>query len=158
MKTGHHRVGQQTLELHGANALELAELVRAKMEELKRRFPEGLDYRIPYDTTLFVKASIEEVYETLFIAVILVVIVIFQHDIRRALEARKEYSALPISETVGRKAVEIAMTLGKTIDTFQDYVEFTRETVSEHHKQKKEERYRAKIEHFLDEIDGLRKE
>lgn len=79
-------------------------------------------------------------------------------DICRALEARKEYSALPISETVGRKAVEIAMTLGKTIDTFQDYVELTRETVSEHHKQKKEDRYRAKIEHFLDELDELRKE
>ncbi len=79
-------------------------------------------------------------------------------DIRRALEARAGYNALPISETVGRKAVEIAMMLGKTIDTFQDYVEFTRETVSEHHKQKKEERYRAKIEHFLAEIDALRKE
>ena len=79
-------------------------------------------------------------------------------DICRALEAQKAYSALPITETVGRKAVEIAMTLGKTIDTFQDYVEFTRETVSEHQKHKKEERYRAKIEQFLDEIDELRKE
>ena len=79
-------------------------------------------------------------------------------DIRRALETQKAYSALPITETVGRKAVEIAMTLGKTIDTFQDYVEFTRETVSEHQKQKKEERYRAKIEQFLEELDELRKE
>lgn len=79
-------------------------------------------------------------------------------DICLALDARKEYSALPISETVERKAIEIAMTLGKTIDTFQDYVAFTRETVSAHHSQKKEERYRAKIEHFLNEIDELRKE
>ncbi len=64
-------------QLPGANALELAELVRDKMKELSGRFPEGLDYAIPFDTTRFVEASIKEVYETLFIAVILVVLVIF---------------------------------------------------------------------------------
>jgi HAE1 family hydrophobic/amphiphilic exporter-1 len=64
-------------QLPGANALNLAQQIQAKMEELKERFPEGLDYAIPYDTTRFVEASIAEVYETLFIAVLLVVIVIF---------------------------------------------------------------------------------
>jgi HAE1 family hydrophobic/amphiphilic exporter-1 len=64
-------------QLPGANALDLARQVRAKMEELKERFPEGLEYSIPYDTTRFVEASIDEVYETLYIAVALVVIVIF---------------------------------------------------------------------------------
>ena len=64
-------------QLPGANALDLAAQVRAKMEELKQRFPEGLEYQIPYDTTRFVEASIDEVYETLVIAVLLVVVVIF---------------------------------------------------------------------------------
>jgi len=64
-------------QLPGANALDLAEQVRAKMDELKRRFDKGLDYQIPYDTTRFVEASIDEVYETLFIAVFLVVVVIY---------------------------------------------------------------------------------
>ncbi len=47
------------------------------MAELAERFPEGLEYRIPYDTTRFVEASIQEVYETLIIAVVLVILVIF---------------------------------------------------------------------------------
>jgi hypothetical protein len=52
--------------------------------------------------------------------------------------------------------VEISMMLGKTIDTFYDYVEFTRQTVSEHQKQKRDEKYRTKIEQFLREIDELK--
>ncbi len=64
-------------QLPGANALALAQQIEAKMEELKGRFPQGLDYAIPFDTTRFVKASVAEVYETLYIAVLLVVIVIF---------------------------------------------------------------------------------
>ena len=64
-------------QLPGANALELADRVKNKMDELSRRFPQGVDYSIPFDTTLFVKASITEVYETLYVAVLLVVIVIF---------------------------------------------------------------------------------
>ncbi|MFV1966310.1 MAG: efflux RND transporter permease subunit [Pirellulaceae bacterium] len=64
-------------QLPGANALNVAEQIEAKMGELERRFPEGLEYDIPFDTTKFVTASIAEVYETLVIAVILVVIVIF---------------------------------------------------------------------------------
>lgn len=64
-------------QLPGANALDLAAAVRAKMEELETRFKPGMRYDIPLDTTLYVKASIDEVYSTLVIAVILVVIVIF---------------------------------------------------------------------------------
>jgi HAE1 family hydrophobic/amphiphilic exporter-1 len=64
-------------QLPGANALDLAANVRAKMDELATQFPQGMKYDIPFDTTLFVTASISEVYETLFIAVILVVAVIF---------------------------------------------------------------------------------
>jgi len=64
-------------QLPGANALDVAAKIEAKMEMLKKSFPPGLKYDIPFDTTLFVEASIEEVYETLFIAVVLVVAVIF---------------------------------------------------------------------------------
>jgi len=59
-----------------ANALAVGNAVRAKMTELARRFPEGLRWGIPYDTTLFVTASIDEVYTTLYQAGILVLIVI----------------------------------------------------------------------------------
>ncbi len=61
----------------GANALETADRVRAKMEELKKRFPDGVDYVIPFDTTRFVNASIREVVKTLFEAMLLVAIVVF---------------------------------------------------------------------------------
>ncbi len=60
----------------GANALELSKNVRAKMAELKRNFPEGLDYNVVYDPTVFVRHSIEAVIHTLCEAIILVVIVV----------------------------------------------------------------------------------
>src|SRR3954452_10173603 len=53
-------------QLPGANALDVAEKVRAAMERLKASFPEGLEYVIPFDTTIFVEESIHEVYKTLF--------------------------------------------------------------------------------------------
>ena len=61
----------------GANALDTAKSIKEKMEELKQRFPEGLQYSIPYDTSEFVKATIEEVFKTLAEALILVVAVVF---------------------------------------------------------------------------------
>jgi hydrophobe/amphiphile efflux-1 (HAE1) family protein/NodT family efflux transporter outer membrane factor (OMF) lipoprotein len=60
----------------GANALELSKNVRAKMEELKKSFPEGVDYDVVYDPTVFVRHSIEAVVHTLLEAVLLVVIVV----------------------------------------------------------------------------------
>ena len=59
-----------------ANSLQVAKEVAAKMEELSKRFPAGLVYAIPYNTTIFITASISEVYQTLYIAGILVLIVI----------------------------------------------------------------------------------
>lgn len=59
------------------NALETARLVRAKMEELSRFFPEGISYEVPYDTTKFISASIEKVVHTLFEAILLVFLVMF---------------------------------------------------------------------------------
>ncbi len=64
-------------QLPGANALQVAQEVRATMEELSALFPAGLEYTIPYDTTLFVEASINEVFVTLFQAAGLVFLVLF---------------------------------------------------------------------------------
>jgi multidrug efflux pump len=60
----------------GTNALEASDQVRATMERLKKAFPQGVDYRIVYDPTVFVRNSIEGVMETLFEAVLLVVLVV----------------------------------------------------------------------------------
>ena len=61
----------------GGNAIQSADAVRKALEDLKKSFPEGLDYRITYDTTAFVKQSMEEVIHTLLEAFLLVVIVVF---------------------------------------------------------------------------------
>ncbi len=61
----------------GANALQTADAVKKTMEELSKRFPEGITYEIPYDTTLFVDISIKEVIHTFFEAVILVILVVY---------------------------------------------------------------------------------
>ncbi|SCY02173.1 efflux RND transporter permease subunit [Nitrosospira sp. Nsp13] len=61
----------------GANALDTANALMAKMEELKQYFPEGMDYVVPYDTSIFVKASMWEVVKTLGEAMILVVLVVY---------------------------------------------------------------------------------
>ena len=63
-------------QLPGSNALNTAAGVYDKMKELKTRFPEGLDYKIVYDTTPFISESVNEVGYTLIIAVILVAIVV----------------------------------------------------------------------------------
>lgn len=61
----------------GANALETAEAVRATMERVAERFPEGLEYAVPFDTTKFVQVSIDEVVMTFIEALVLVVLVVF---------------------------------------------------------------------------------
>ncbi|MBD9517705.1 MULTISPECIES: efflux RND transporter permease subunit [Pseudomonadaceae] len=61
----------------GANALDTAEAVRTHMEALAKRFPQGIAFKIPYDTTTFVKVSIEEVIHTFIEALILVMVVVF---------------------------------------------------------------------------------
>ncbi|KJZ33558.1 MULTISPECIES: efflux RND transporter permease subunit [Pseudomonas] len=60
----------------GSNAIEISNEVRAKMAELKKNFPEGMDFSIVYDPTIFVRGSIEAVVHTLFEALILVVLVV----------------------------------------------------------------------------------
>ena len=60
----------------GSNALATAERIRHEMALLERGFPEGLEYAIHYDTTVFVEESVREVWKTLFEAVVLVFIVV----------------------------------------------------------------------------------
>ncbi len=60
----------------GSNAIDISNEVRGKMEELKKGFPQGMDYSIVYDPTIFVRGSIEAVVHTLFEALILVVLVV----------------------------------------------------------------------------------
>jgi multidrug efflux pump len=69
-------VGIGVFQAPGSNAIALSDSVRAQMEELKKDFPQGVDYAIVYDTTRFVQKSIEAVIETLFEAILLVVLVV----------------------------------------------------------------------------------
>jgi multidrug efflux pump len=69
-------VGIAIFLLPGANALEVADSVKQRMKDLKGRFPPGLEYDILYDTTPFISQSVEEVINTLLIAVLLVALVV----------------------------------------------------------------------------------
>ena len=71
----------------GANALDTADAVKAKMEEMSRYFPPGMKVVYPYDTTPFVKVAIDEVVKTLFEAIVLVFLVmwLFMGNIRATL-------------------------------------------------------------------------
>ncbi|HOW18403.1 MAG TPA: efflux RND transporter permease subunit, partial [Phycisphaerae bacterium] len=73
---GKPSVGLAVFQLPGSNALAAADRIRARMEELRQRFPDGLDYRIVYDTTPFIRESVHEVVKTLRDAFILVAIVV----------------------------------------------------------------------------------
>jgi HAE1 family hydrophobic/amphiphilic exporter-1 len=70
-----------------ANSLKVAAVVAAKMEELSHRFPQGLRYSIPYNTTIFIQNSINEVYKTLWQAgvLVLIVILVFLQNFRATL-------------------------------------------------------------------------
>ena len=74
---GKDTVGMAVFLQSGANALDTGNAVRAKMVELQKKFPSEMGYVIPFDTTRFVQASIEEVLKTLAIAALLVVLVVF---------------------------------------------------------------------------------
>ena len=84
---GKPAAGIAIFQLPGSNALELANAVRAKMAELSKSFPQGMEYAIPFDTTRFIAQSIDEVYSTLFEAglLVLLVIMVFLQDWRAVL-------------------------------------------------------------------------
>ncbi len=73
---GEPALAMQIIQSPGANALDVASAIRGAMEDLQKDFPEGIEYRIAYDPTVFVKASLEAVVMTLLEAIVLVVIVV----------------------------------------------------------------------------------
>jgi multidrug efflux pump len=75
--------------ISGANALNVADEVKAKMAELQPTFPQGVSWFVPYDTTQFIKISIEEVVKTLLIAIVLVfgVMLLFLQNFRATIIA-----------------------------------------------------------------------
>lgn len=64
-------------QLNDANGLEIAEACSRRLDELKANFPAGIDYAVPFDTTTFISASIEEVAVTLIEAVLLVILITY---------------------------------------------------------------------------------
>ncbi len=76
MLNGHPSVGLAIYQLPGTNALDVADRVKAKMHELRARFPDGVEYQIAYDTTPFISESVDDVVHTLFEAIVLVAIVV----------------------------------------------------------------------------------
>jgi len=100
-------------QLPGANALSVAENVEAELRDLAKNFPAGLEYKVSFDTTRFVVASIKEVITTLFVAVLLVVLTVyvFLQDFRTTLIPSL---TIPVS-LIGTFAVMLA--LGLSINT-----------------------------------------
>ncbi|MBN2824279.1 MAG: efflux RND transporter permease subunit, partial [Campylobacterales bacterium] len=77
MESGKETVAMGIFLQTGANALEVANAVQKTLDKLEKKFPSGVAYGIPYDSTKFVKISIEEVQKTLLEAMLLVVLVVF---------------------------------------------------------------------------------
>src|SRR5262249_48741896 len=84
---GAQAAGLGIFQLPEANAINVAKAVRNKMDQLAKVFPPGLVYSVPFDTTTFVRASINEVYVTLIEAgiLVLIVILVFLQDWRAML-------------------------------------------------------------------------
>src|SRR5450432_2044123 len=84
---GKPAAGIAIFQLPEANALDVARAVQTALAEMSKEFPAGLHYGIPFDTTKFVSASIQEVYKTLFEAgiLVLIVILVFLQDWRATL-------------------------------------------------------------------------
>lgn len=110
---GNPSIAVAVYQLPGANALQIAEGIRGEMEKLKKDFPADFEHTVAYDTTMFVKASIGEVRETLFIAVLLVILTVyvFLQDFRTTLIPAL---TIPVS-LIGTFAVMAV--LGLTINT-----------------------------------------
>ncbi|MDR3322632.1 MAG: multidrug efflux RND transporter permease subunit [Zoogloeaceae bacterium] len=74
---GRESVGMGIFLQTGANALEVSNIVEERMAQLKEKFPEGMEYIVPFDTTRFITASIGEVKSTLIEALLLVIAVVY---------------------------------------------------------------------------------
>jgi HAE1 family hydrophobic/amphiphilic exporter-1 len=112
---GRPAAGLAIFQLPDANALDVATAVGAAMERLSANFPQGLFYEIPFDTTTFVRASIAEVWRTLFIAaaLVLIVIMVFVQDWRAVLVPA---TTVPVT-IIGAFAALAAMGFGVNLIT-----------------------------------------
>ncbi len=97
----------------GSNAMEVSRAIRALMADLKKNFPEGIDYTISLDTTQFVRASIREVVETLIIAIVLVVLVtyLFLQSVRATLIPTLAIFVAVIGTFIGMQALGFSINL-----------------------------------------------
>ena len=117
-------------QLPGANALDVADQVAATMERLSKNFPEGLDYEIPFDTTLFVRASIHEVYVTLFQAALLVFLVPPNWaELERRLRGRGTDDSGAIARRLATAKEELAMRDGFDLEVVNDESERAAKTI-----------------------------
>ena len=74
---GDPAITMAVFQLHcGSNAVETAKNIKTRMDELKLDFPKGIDFRLVYDTTVFIDESVKSVFHTLFEAIVLVFIVV----------------------------------------------------------------------------------
>ncbi len=96
-----------------ANSLAVAKEVKAKMEELGKRFPQGFRYSIPFDTTIFVQESITEVYKTLWQAgvLVLIVILVFLQNFRATLVPATTVPVTIIGAFAGMAALGFSVNL-----------------------------------------------
>ncbi|HMB03477.1 MAG TPA: efflux RND transporter permease subunit, partial [Isosphaeraceae bacterium] len=107
MVNGRPSVSMAIFQLPDANALETADIVKAKITELAKDFPPGLRYEVRYDTTPFIRESIDEVFKTLRAAIVLVaaVVLLFLQNWRSAIIP---LVAVPVA-IVGTFAVMVAL-------------------------------------------------
>ena len=96
-----------------ANSVQVGKEVAAKMADLARRFPQDLRYDIPYNTTIFIKASIDEVYHTLYEAgiLVLIVILIFLQNFRATLVPATTVTVTIIGAFAGMAALGFTVNL-----------------------------------------------
>ncbi len=112
---GQQAAGMAVFLSPGANALDVAGRVEARMKELSREFPQGMQYAIPFNTTIFVSQAINEVYKTLLEAAVLVLIVIlvFLQDWRAMLVPA---TTVPVT-IIGAFAAMIALGFSVNLST-----------------------------------------
>jgi hydrophobic/amphiphilic exporter-1 (mainly G- bacteria), HAE1 family len=96
-----------------ANSLQVGKEVAAKMEQLARRFPKDLAYDIPYNTTIFISASVDEVYTTLYEAgiLVLIVILVFLQNFRATLVPATTVPVTIIGAFAGMAALGFSINL-----------------------------------------------
>jgi len=145
----------------GANALEVSNQVKATLAEMKKSFPEGLEYKIVMDTTNFTRASISDVVKTFFEAVVLVVLVVylFLQSLRATLIPVLAVPVSIVGTFIGMQALGFSinmltlfgmvLAIGIVVDDAIVVIENVERNMTVHHLDPKEAAKRA-----MDEVAG----